>query len=568
MPLFIMICSYTSHFNLCKAKIDKNSINPNIYYELFFLLIYEVTKKNVDLFNIHFLFNKIKFMIKKNILFLSFIVFALNSCQPKADFDITHFGAKGDGTTINTEAIQKAIDAAYEAGGGTVVIPNGVFMSGTIFLKDYVTLHLKANATLLGSPNIENYTERYWGHNKDRQPYHLIVADGAKHITISGTGTIDGNGESFWQEYEKDENGEMITPRWIMAKDIKVSPLVEIVNSEEVRIYGVTIKTGGGWCLHLHDCDLVWVDGISITNNLYGPNSDGIDITGCEDVMISNSYIKTCDDAIVVKTTPDSREARRITVTNCVLETLCAGLKLGATESYHDISDITFSNCVVNKSSRAVGLYVREGATFENITITNITANTNAPLIFNRPIHFMIERRRGDESPHGTIRNVIVSNFISKTEGRILLTAEEGSTMENIIFRDVILDYPMIEDPRRFVEGSGSSQFPKEHLHPDAMGARAAMVVDNVKNLIVENFMVNWPKHEVTPEEWQHPERIENGSLRIHEIDYSKAKQTEFSVLWGRRIQGGHISAPYSTSSSPVMPKYDIKNTSDFKIVN
>lgn len=481
------------------------------------------------------------------------------SCTNKVNYySVIDFGAKGDSLTLNTTFIQRAIDKAASDGGGIVYIPKGIYISGTLFLKSNVTLYLEKNAKLLGSPNINDYKELTWGHNKDRQPYHLICALDQHNISIEGHGVIDGNGEFFWQNYEKDDNGEMVTPRWIKPKDLKISPLIDFVRCQDITIRDVNIKTGGGWNLHIHDCDLVKIQSLNIVNNLYSPNSDGIDITGCHDVIVSDCYIRTCDDAICLKTTPDSRDCRRITVTNCVIETLCVGLKLGCVESFKDMSDVTFSNCIINKSSRAVGIYVKEDADYRNITISNITANTNAPLIFNRPIIIMANRTDSTKN-FGSIKNVLISNFICETEGRVILAAEKGCIIENVVLRDIILSYPYIENPAPMVPGSGSSQFPSQEKHPKVGEAHAAIVADNIKNLVVDNFIVNWPTTYTTPLSWRHPERIENGSDRIHKHDYSKAKQAEFKVLWGRNLKGGYISCPLATSSD---------NTNKYHLIN
>ena len=477
----------------------------------------------------------------------------------KSTFRITDFGARGNGKTLNTASIQKTLDKVHSLGGGTVIIPKGIFVSGSIFIKSNTILRFEPGAVLLGSSDINDYKELTWGHNKDRQPYHLVIIDSAENVRIEGPGIIDGNGETFWQDYEKDAQGNMVAPRWIMAKEKKVSPLIEVVNSRDIRVKDIHIKTGGGWNLHFHNCERIVVDGIQIVNNLYSPNSDGIDITGCSDVIISNCYIKTCDDAICLKTTPDSKECRRVTVTNCIIETLCVGLKMGCNESFKDMSDVTFSNCVVNKSSRAVGLYVREGAHYENIVIDNIVANTNAPLIFNRPIQIMVERR-DSSSPLGSIKNVSISNFICKTEGRILLTAEEGAIVENIFLHNITLDYPYIEDPQPFLSGSGSAQFPKLWKHPESPGARAAVVAENIRNLIISHLQINWPEDSV-PEEWRHVERIENGTKRIHVIQYDQPRKADFSVLWGKNLSGGYIYCPLAQASSENSKKYVLHNS-------
>lgn len=505
--------------------------------------------------------------MNKQIVLFSAILFTLlfYGCQMSQtttnEYVITDYGAKGDSASLNTKAIQKAVDEAANNGGGTVVVPEGTFSTGTIFLKDHVTLRVEENAMLYGSPDINDYTKMSWGHNEDRQPYHLIVAKDAENVIIEGKGTIDGNGKAFWQEYETDEDGNMVTPRWLQPKEKKVSPLIEITESRNIEVKDVTIKTGGGWNLHLHNSDLVRVKDVNIVNNRFSPNSDGINATGCNDVMISGCYIKTCDDAVCLKTTPDSRETHRVTVTNCIIETLCVGLKLGCNESFKDITDVTFNNCVVHKSSRAFGLYVREGGTFKNISVSNIVANTNAPLIFNRPIQIMVEKRNED-SELGAVKNVTVSNFICETEGRIILTAQKGSVVDNVVLRDITLEYPMIEDPRPYVEGSGSSQFPKEKYHPGAMGARASIVADNITDLVIDNMNIKWPQTDTTPEAWRYPERIENGCMRIHEEDYSDPRQTEFSVLWGKNLKGGYIFAPLADASHKKMPEYDLEQSS------
>lgn len=476
-------------------------------------------------------------------------------------FVITDYGAKGDSSTLNTTFIQAAIDAAAERGGGTVIIPPGVFISGTLFLKSHTTLEVQGGATLLGSPNIEDYVKLSWGHNKDRQPWHLIVAKGQQNITIRGTGMIDGNGPAFWSEdAEKDAQGNYVVPRWILAKEKKVSPLIQIEHCEDVRMNDFSVKTGGGWNIHLFNSKNIKISGLNIVNNLYSPNSDGIDITGSQDVMISDCYIRTCDDAICIKTTPLSNEAKRITVTNCVMETLCVGLKMGASESFHDMSDITFSNCVIFGSSRAIGIYSFNGASYKNINISNIVANTNAPMVLNRPIHMQIERW-SDTTRIGKIQDVTISGFTSETDGRILLSAADGTSIENLTLRDVTLKYAWIEDPGPIAAKATSKQFPNKDKHPDLLGAPAAIVAENLKNLRIDNLQVFWPTSTEVPQDWQHPERIENGSLTIHRPKYQKVKAAEMSVLWGRNLEGGFIRNFDQKASDVNLKKYILKTS-------
>lgn len=482
-----------------------------------------------------------------------------------ANISITDFGAKPDGKTLCTNAFKQAIDKAFKQGGGTVIAPPGTWLTGTVSLKNNVTLRVEAGATILGSCNIADYEVGQWFF-VDRQPYHLISIKDCKNAALEGKGIIDGHGRCFWNLKDTLPDGEPVTPRWIMAKDKKISPLVEVDNAEDISIKDVTIKTGGGWNLDLLNCSRVQVQGVKILNSLYSPNSDGIDITGSEDVTVSDCYIKTCDDGICLKTTPDSRVCQRIVVTNCVIQTHCVGLKLGCNESFKDIRDVTFSNCVIDKSSRAIGLYTREGGTFENIAFNNIVCNTNAPLVLNRPIQILAEQAK-PESKTGTIRNVSISNFQGQTEGRILVTSAKGCTIENITFRDVSLAYSYIEDPGLYVSGAKSNQFPKAESHPEARGALASFVADNVKNLVVANYRLTWPDaSKPAPLDWQLKERIENGGMRVFKPDYSKSHQADLAVFFLKNVQGGYINAPMANPSASGA-KWAIESGSDIRII-
>lgn len=498
----------------------------------------------------------------------------LSSCGPSTQtqptnshpdvLNVLDYGANPDGKTLCTEAFQQALDAATNNGGGHVRVPAGNYLLGTIFIKSNTIFELTAGATLLGSPNIEDYTTMTWGHNKDRQPWHLVVIKDAENVEIRGTGIIDGQGENYWKEYEKDENGDP-KPRWIMAKDKKVSPLVEVQDSRKITIRDVEMRTGGGWNLHIYDSDVVNIDGVRIINNLFSPNSDGIDITGGRDVTVSNCYIHTCDDGVCLKTTYDSRTCERVTVTNCVIITSCVALKLGATESFKDIKDVTFSNCVIDKSNRALGWYVREGGTFENITVSNIVCNTRAPFVLNRPIHIMVQRKH-DTTALGYIRNVSISNFVARTEGRILITSPEPGHIENLTLRDVHLEYPYIEDPTPYSKGITSGQYPRQKDNPEARTANAAIVAANVDGLIIDNVTTKWPGDTI-PQNWQLPERIENGGFRVFTPEYNNPRPVEFSVLWGKNLRGGYVRMPVATPSAPNKQLIETTGNSTIKVL-
>jgi len=499
------------------------------------------------------------------------IVFLFSCSNENGEYNILKFGADKTGKNLSTDAIQKAIDMAANCGGGTVIIPAGIYKSGTIHLKSNIRFDIQEGATIIGSENIEDYDSIRWGHNVDRQPWHLLLVDSCENVTICGAGTIDGNGEAYWKNYNADS-----LPQWIMAKEKKISPMMEVHASKNIRIHDVCLKTGGGWTLHLYNSDHVQVQGIRILNNIYAPNGDGIDISGCADVTISDCIIKTCDDAICLKTMVDTRECKRITVTNCVIECLCAALKIG-NESFRDISQVTFSNCIIYGSSRAIGIYAESAGEVRDVSISNIIADTKVPLLYNRPIHISLYLpktgaggRNGDwlfkeckawdyEGKEPKMKNITITNFTCTTEGRVLIAAEEGRQIENLTLRDIRLTYPFIEDPRPNIEKAKSSQFSPHN--PEAKVALGAMVIQNVTNLVVDGFTIDWPTADTIPNEWKFPKRIANGTLESFYADYSKVKQTELSAIWGKGIDGGYIFAPMARASSSTMKTFDLTNS-------
>ncbi len=261
-------------------------------------------------------------------------------------FNIVDFGAKPDGKTLATTAVQKAIDACTQSGGGRVVVPAGTFLTTTIELRDHVTLELQAGATLLGSPRIEDYTAR-----------HLVVADGARNISLIGPGTIDGRGPSFWQKRAEIRESRRKFA-WIpgFAYEHPAKPpggIVRFVGCSDVHITDVTLKNSEAWTLHLLGCVDVQVRGLRIRNPLHGPNTDGIDIEACSNVLISNCDVFTGDDAICLKNRAASHNhlpCRNITVTNCIITTTCNGLKIG-TGTHGDFENIVFSNSVIKAAA-------------------------------------------------------------------------------------------------------------------------------------------------------------------------------------------------------------------------
>jgi hypothetical protein len=231
-------------------------------------------------------------------------------------------------------------------------------------------------------------------------------------------------------------------------------------------------------------------------------------------------------------------------------------LKIGCGETFHDMRNITFSNCVVRNSHRAIGIYSLQGGTMENITITNIVCDTCVPLMFTRPIHIEAGRRKEARGP-GTIRNVIISNVIAETTGRILIAAAPGATVENITLRDITLRYVAVDDPALKAATVGGAQFAIGS--PWARVERAALVADSVQNLTVENLQVQWPAGE-TPERYRFPRKAANGTNeRFTPADWAEGNPPPFAAVSARNTRGGALHAPALTGfrGAPPIARHD-----------
>jgi polygalacturonase len=335
---------------------------------------------------------------RRDFLQLSAGAFAYSGLAQKF-IDPRDTGARGDGHTLNTNALQKAIDQAAAAGGGVVVIPPGDFLSGGLVLRSHVTLHLEAGAILRGSPRVEDYEYRPGPPVEgDSNGHHLLFALDAEDIAITGHGTIDGGGSAFWHRKGRptprpeDLWGDVIAWDYEPATPRRPSPMVELARCRNVRIEGVTLTNAPGWTLRPVACETVLIRGIRVRNPIYAPNTDGMDITACRNVFVSDCDIATGDDAICIKSENPYGEllpTKNITVTNCVLSTCCNGFKVG-TSTHGRVENIVFSNSVIynesttplnERATSGIALEVVDGGSMSGVLISNIQMeNARTPL--------------------------------------------------------------------------------------------------------------------------------------------------------------------------------------------
>ena len=301
-------------------------------------------------------------------LFLAWMAVAVSA---QNTYDILTFGAKGDGVTDDAVAIQKAIDCCSAEGGGVVLLPrNHVFLSGPVELKSNVELHLEATATLKANPNESIYQLSAFGENRGEGMLWLWAKD-AENISITGKGTIHGNGIAFMGA-ELEDSYEL-KPLADQTFDPRPHVLT-LTNVRNLTIRDVTIKEGAYWTVHLIGCNEAVIDGINLLNNLKIRNGDGIDLDHSKNVRIANCHITSGDDCICLKNRREFEQygsCHDIVVTNCVMSSRSCAIKIGS-ENMDSIYNVMFDNCIITGSNRGLGIQNRDEGTVTDVVFSNI----------------------------------------------------------------------------------------------------------------------------------------------------------------------------------------------------
>jgi polygalacturonase len=361
-------------------------------------------------------------------------------------FNITSYGAIGNGKVLNTTSIQKAIDVCAQKGGGTIVIPKGIFLTGSIFLKKGVNIYFEDGAVLKGSTDINHYPKvntRIEGHF---EPWRVAIINGdaVDNLSITGNGTIDGSGAPFWKEfYERRDINSKTT-----NLNVERPRIAFIQNSKNVKISGIHFKDSGFWNLHVYKCKDVLIENCRFTalngkkpNN--APSSDGIDIDSSQDVIISKCFFSVGDDCIALKGTKgpfamqdvDSPPVERIQILDCTFEAGGGIVTFGSEASI--IRDIKVERCTTTRPTvLRIKLRPDTPQIYENISVNDITVKESGMIFKVEPWRQYFDLK-GQEAPQSLVRNIRVTNVngAATTMGNIL--GHDKTTFENILVKDV-----------------------------------------------------------------------------------------------------------------------------------
>nr|WP_315151053.1 glycosyl hydrolase family 28 protein [uncultured Flavobacterium sp.] len=415
--------------------------------------------------------SKIKLKLFFTALLASHFLFGIKCQAQKAaqfqkEFLITDYGSKADGKTLNTTAIQKAIDAAFKNKGGCVVFPKGIFLSGSIILKSNVSLYFEEGSILLGSTNPKDYFNMAFEgrpvspKNDDNSQMALILAHKANNITLKGKGKIDGQGLKLALNIDSLHHaGIAVDPKYSLRRnrpnETMRPKLFRFSQCDNVLIEGLKAGEASCWGLSFELCSNLTLDNLTIVNRSYW-NNDGIDITDCKNVKVINCNINAADDGICLKSYYPGYYNDSIYIANCTIKSSASAIKFG-TASFGGFKNVIIKDIKVYDTFRStIAIESVDGAVIENIDVSNIEAVNTGNAVFIR-----LGQRTGEKP--GSIKNVRLKNIkVQVPFGRPDINYDlrgpevdffhnpfpssivglEGYAIENVTLENIEINYP------------------------------------------------------------------------------------------------------------------------------
>ena len=381
--------------------------------------------------------------------------------------DVTDRGVSADGAAAATEAIQAAIDDCGDAGGGVVRFPAGEYLTGPLFLRSNVRVHVESGALIRAVEDVDAYpgVEGRW-EGVEREVYaSLFTGHGLRNVSVTGRGTIDGGGELWWETYRRDEEehelgrgrpypGELDYPR---------PRVVNLYDCENVLVRGVTVRNSPSWTIHPVYCENVAVEGVTVENPESSVNTDGVNPDSCRHVRIANCHIDVGDDCVTIKSgyDEDGREVaepcENVVVTNCTMQAGHGGVVVGS-EMSGDVRNVVVSNCVFDGTDRGVRIKTRRGrgGVVENVRASALVMRDLRYAGFTVSMHYHDGKGDPDPDPvtEGTpaIRNVHYENVT--VDGADTAALIEG--LPEMPVTDFSLSNVRVEGARRGVDVSNA----------------------------------------------------------------------------------------------------------------
>ena len=378
--------------------------------------------------------------------------------------------------------IQAAVDAAHAQGGGTVIVPPGDYLIAPLSMRSNVELHLQRGACLWGSPELEDYffepaecwdlisdycagSNDFAADDPTRFIHRLISARDAENFAITGGGQISAQSGTWFIPWLNSERS---------AKLVRPKEMFVFKNCRRVAVKDIRIVDSAYWTLLFHECDNVLVDGIEL-NHFDGPNADGIDLSATSNVRIANCKIHCTDDAVCMKNVNPDFTMRNIVVSNCIIRTLCNGVKIG-TESWGNFSDIAIDNLVIANPDNdvkhghgGINLNSMDGGRIDNVRISNIVMRN-----VECPIYIIAGKRTKFQSKvrtpiAGKIRNVAISHVsVVNSTHPCLIAGQPENPPENLRVSDIYIE--KTEGIKQQLPAESISDNPEAYPRPTVLG--------------------------------------------------------------------------------------------------
>ncbi len=405
----------------------------------------------------------------------------LGLSAPSPTYDVRRYGAAGNGRALDTAAIQKAVDACAAGGGGTVLMPAGRYLTGPVFLKSCVQVQIESGATLLGSTNFSHYPviQGRWEGIERKIYASLFTGRGLHHVSITGRGTVDGQGAAWWEASRKTldlrkklglrgrepDNPPEAPLRWPRPR------LINLYNCTNVLIRDLTLRNSPSWQVHPVYCENVTLDNLTILASIPSPNTDAVDPDSCRNVRISNCHFDVGDDCIVIKSgyNEDGRRVgipcENVVVCNCTFSHGHGGVVIGS-EMSGSVRNVTVANCVFDGTQRGIRVKTApgRGGVVEYFRASNLVMRNLSDAAFS----------------------VTAAYADSQTDAKAEAAAESVPHLRHFCWGDV-----SVVKAKKVADLSGLANSPLEDIrlyNVQAAGTTGGIRCENAKDVVLEEI--------------------------------------------------------------------------------